>query len=311
MNAYRKYVDEQELHVLLSQTPSWGVDILTIGHNLHPANKAYPDHNHPNQYCFDWSEGRTLGEFQLVYIANGQGVFESHTVPPTLVEGGTAFLLYPGVWHRFKPNFETGWEELWVGFRGHFAEYLMRQECFKPEQSLIPIGFRSELLNVFTRLIDTLRYEGTAHQQIATCQIIQLLGLVYTSALMSDTSRNRQERIVHQVRYKVQGNWAQPIDFKQLAEQNNVSYVWLRKTFKEVMGVAPGQYHLNLKIDKAIQLLGETSLSISEIAFRTGFDSLFYFSRIFRKKTNLSPSEFRTRRLLIDAAKTGIDAPRN
>ena len=306
MNEYRKYFNEQQLDVLSTQTPSWGVDILTIGHNVHPARKAYPDHNHPNQYCFDWSEGRTLDEFQLVYIANGQGVFESQTIPPTLVEGGTAFLLYPGVWHRFKPSYETGWEELWVGFRGHYAEYLMRQECFSPEQSLMSISLRSELLNVFTRLLDTLKYEGTAYQQIATCQVIQLLGLVYTSALTSDTSRNRREQIVHQIRYKIQGAWAQPIDFKKLAEENNVSYVWLRKAFKEILGVAPGQYHLNLKIDKAVQLLGETNLSISEVAYQTGFDSLFYFSRIFRKKVALSPSEYRAKRLGASPERTAV-----
>ena len=304
MDLYRKYFNDQQLQALSGQTPSWGVDILTIGHNLHPANKGYPDPDHPNQYYFNWDEGRTLDEFQLVYIANGQGVFESQTIAPTLVEGGTAFLLYPGVWHRFKPSYDSGWEEFWVGFRGHYAEYLMRQECFDPEQSLMPIGFRSELLNVFTRLIDTLKYEGTAYRQIATCQVIQMLGLVYTSALMGDTSRNHREQIVHQVRYKVQGIWAQPIDFKKLAEENNVSYVWLRKAFKEVMGVAPGQYHLNLKIDKATQLLGESSLSISEVAYQTGFESSFYFSRIFRKKTGQSPSEYRTERVRASLEKT-------
>lgn len=297
MELYRKYFNEDQLQALSAQTPSWGVDILTIGHNLHQARKDYPDQNHPNQYYFDWREGRTLNEFQLVYIANGQGVFESQTIPPTLVEGGMAFLLYPGIWHRFKPSDETGWEEFWVGFRGHYAEYLTRQECFNSQQPLMSIGFRSELLNVFTRLIDTLKYEGTAYQQIATCQVIQLLGLVYTSALMNDTSRNRREQIVHQVRYKIQGIWDQPINFEELAKEKNVSYVWLRKAFKEVMGVAPGQYHLNLKIDKAIQMLEDTSLSVSEIAYQTGFESLFYFSRIFRKKTTMSPSEFRAKKV--------------
>lgn len=299
MKPYRKYFNDEQLSTLSAQSPSWGVDILTIGHNVHQAHKAYPDHNHPNEYCFDWSEGRKLDEFQLVYIANGQGVFESHSIQPTLVEGGTAFLLYPGVWHRFKPSYETGWEELWVGFRGHFAEYLMRQQCFDPEQSLIPISFRLELLNVFTRLVGTLKYEGTAYQQIATCQVIQLLGLVYSSVLSSDTSRNRREQIVHRVRYQIHGAWEQSIDFKELARESNVSYVWLRKAFKEVMGVAPGQYHLNLKIDMAIQMLQETEFSISEIAYRTGFESLFYFSRIFRKKTALSPSQYRAKELLL------------
>ncbi len=296
MELYRRYFDEVQLQALAGQTPSWGVDILTIGHNIHLPKKEYPDPNHPNQYCFDWNQGRTLDEFQLVYIANGQGVFESEYVSCTLVEGGTAFLLYPGVWHRFKPSYDTGWEEFWVGFRGHYAEYLMRQECFSPQLPLMRIDLRAELLNVFTRLTDTLKYEGIAYQQIATCQVIQLLGLVYTSALMGDSSRTQREQLVHQVRYQVQGNWNKEIDFKALAQEKNVSYVWLRKSFKEVMGVAPGQYHLNLKIEKAMQMLQETDLSVSEIAYQTGFESLFYFSRIFKKKADLSPTEFRAKR---------------
>ncbi len=297
MNTYRKYFDEKQLGDISTQSPSWGIDILTIGHNVHRARSQYPDHNHPNQYFFNWNEGRVLNEFQLVYITNGQGIFESRTTAPTLVEGGTAFLLYPGVWHRFKPSDGTGWEEFWVGFRGHYADYLMRQECFDPCRPLINISFRLELLSVFTRLIDTLKYEGTAYQQIATCQIIQLLGLVYSSALSSHTSQNRRQQIVYEVRYQVHGNWERSIDFKELAKERNVSYVWLRKAFKDVMGVAPGQYHLKIKIEKAAQMLQETDLTITEIAHRTGFESLFHFSRLFRKKTGVPPSQYRAKKL--------------
>lgn len=293
MVSYRKYFDDEQLDSLLTQTPSWGVDILTVGHNVHQPQKSYPDPNHPNQYYFDWEEGRTLNEFQLVYIANGQGVFESQLIPPTLVEGGMALLLYPGLWHRFRPSPDTGWEEFWVGYRGHYAEYLMRQECFDPQQPLMPINFRAELINVFTRLIDTLKYEGIAYQQIATCQVIQLLGLVYSSALLKDVSRNRKEQLVHQVRYHIQGAWNRPINFESIAKEMSVSYVWLRKVFKEVMDVAPGQYQLNLKMEKAGQLLLETDFSISEVAYQCGFESLFHFSRLFRKKTNLSPTQYR------------------
>ena len=66
--------------------------------------------------------------------------------------------------------------------------------------------------------------------------------------------------------------------------EKNVSYVWLRKAFKEVMGVAPGQYHLNLRLDKATQLLRETNLSVSEIAYQTGFRIAVLFFADFPKK---------------------------
>ncbi|AUD03376.1 hypothetical protein [Spirosoma pollinicola] len=77
MHSYRKYFTDLQLQQLIEAAPTWGVDIRTVGHNVHPPQKPYPDTNHPNHYYFDWEKGRILDEFQLVYIAHGKGVFET------------------------------------------------------------------------------------------------------------------------------------------------------------------------------------------------------------------------------------------
>ena len=293
MNTYRKYFNDEQLRELAASEPSWGVNIITVGHYVHEPYQTYPDPKHPQSHYFNWERGRRLKEFQMVYIANGGGVFEIENAAPVVVENGTLFLLFPDVWHRYKPLENTGLEEFWVGFNGHYAEYLMRQDCFKPETPLLNIGFNTEFLNIFIRLIDTVKYEGVAYTQISSCLVIQLLGLVYASALLSEKSRSRHAQIVREARYKIHQNWAEGVDLKALAMEQNVSYVWFRKAFKDIMGVAPGQYYLNLKIEKAAQMLKETNMTLSEIASKTGFESEFYFSRIFKKKMNVKPSDYR------------------
>ena len=67
----------------------------------------------------------------------------------------------------------------------------------------------------------------------------------------------------------------------------------LRKAFKNVVGVSPGQYVLNIKIQKAAQMLQETNLTISEIATKTGFENEFYFSRIFKSKMKATAGSYR------------------
>ena len=228
-----------------------------------------------------------------MYVAKGRGVYEGEGTGLVGVEAGTIMLLFPGVWHRYKPLQETGWEEFWVGFDGHFAEYLMRQECFDPQRPLIGVGFNAEFLDIFRRLIDVVKYEGVAFRQISSCLVIQMLGLVYSSALLKNQTRLRQEQIVQSIRFGIHENWEQTLDFQAIATAQNVSYEWLRKAFKSVTGTSPGQYLLNLKIEKAGQMLRETSLTIAEIAAKSGFESEFYFSRIFKKKTEQSPSEWR------------------
>lgn len=180
-----------------------------------------------------------------------------------------------------------------MGFEGHFAEYLMGQECFDPQKPLINIGFNAEFLNIFLRLIDTVKYEGVAFRQISSCLVIQMLGLVYASALMHGKTKLRQEQIIQAVRFKIHENWERNLDFEAIAAEQNVSYEWFRKTFKDVLGTSPGQYLLQLKIEKTGQMLRETSLTIAEIADKAGFESEFYFSRIFKKKMGQTPSAFR------------------
>jgi AraC-like DNA-binding protein len=293
MELYRKYFSSEQLEKLAEMQPNWGVNVLNVGHNIHPANKNYPDENHPNPYFFNWKKGRILKEYQLVYIASGSGIFKAGQVGEVSIDPGSVFLLFPDVWHTYKPVKEQGWEEYWVGFNGPYAEYLMKQECFNPDTPLIHIGFNTEFLNIFIRLVETLKIEGAAFSQIASCLTVQLLALVYASALLKEKPQNHKEHIINNIRFKIHDNLNKDITLKALAVQHNVSYTWFRKSFKQVVGISPGQYLLNLKLEKTCQMLKETDLTISEIAFSAGFISEFHFSTIFKKKIKMTPSLFR------------------
>ena len=299
MEQFRKYCDSRDF---LNGQPDWGVTVKNVGHNIHKPKTGYPDHQHPLPYCFDWEKGRVLNEFQVVYIANGHGEFESEGVMKTVVNAGTAFLLFPGEWHRYKPSADTGWEEFWVGYNGHYAAYLMGQDCFKTSSPFVHIGKDAELLNVFATLLETVKHEGVAHQQLASCLITQLLGLTYASAIMSDTDRQARNSVIHTARFKMHETTNRPIDLIALATELNVSYPLFRKSFKETIGTSPGQYHLNIRIKKACGLLRETALSVKEVSNQLGFETEFYFSRIFKIKTGIAPTQYRRGEKLNESA---------
>jgi AraC-like DNA-binding protein len=63
--------------------------------------------------------------------------------------------------------------------------------------------------------------------------------------------------------------------------------------FKKYTGVPPVQYHLDLKILRAKEMLLYTDKSVKEISYDLGFQSIYYFSRIFKNKLGVSPSEIR------------------
>ena len=82
---------------------------------------------------------------------------------------------------------------------------------------------------------------------------------------------------------------------EQLAQELGVSYSWLRHTFTAHTGLSPHQYLLEFRLVRARNLLTESELTIKEIATQTGFEDELYFSRLFRQKLALTPSQWRSR----------------
>jgi AraC family transcriptional activator of pyochelin receptor len=78
-----------------------------------------------------------------------------------------------------------------------------------------------------------------------------------------------------------------------LALEVGINSFKLRMGFKQLFKTTIHQYRLDLRLNIATKLLSETDLTISEIAYKTGFDSRDGFARCFRRKFQESPREWR------------------
>ena len=82
---------------------------------------------------------------------------------------------------------------------------------------------------------------------------------------------------------------------RRLARVSGVSEAHFARSFKEAFGLPPHRYLLTRRIERAAALLRDTELSITDIAFQTGWGSLGTFGRTFRDVTGESPGELRAR----------------
>ena len=82
---------------------------------------------------------------------------------------------------------------------------------------------------------------------------------------------------------------------RRLARVSGVSEAHFARSFKQAFGIPPHRYLLTRRIERAKALLRDTDLSITDIAFQTGWNSLGTFGRIFRDITGESPGELRVR----------------
>lgn len=273
----------------------WGMFVPTAGHTKIQPHTQYPPSQHPSGYHFSWRDGRVLQEFQLVYLTRGGGLFESAASRPQRVKAGNLFLLFPGVWHRYAPDQHTGWDEYWVGLDGDYPRRLVAKGFFSPRTPVLDPGHDESLLGLFTQVIELIRDEPPAYQQLAGALAMQILAQVLARIRLRDAGNPQADPIIRKAKCYLMENLDRSLDMEQVARDLHVGYSWLRHTFRRYTGLSPAQYHLQLRVKWASHLLSNSSASVKEVAARLGFESPYYFSRLFKKKTGLAPEAWRRR----------------
>ncbi|MCY1719546.1 AraC family transcriptional regulator [Prolixibacteraceae bacterium Z1-6] len=273
---------------------NWGLYLNVAGSATIKPGTLYPPIKHPSEYFFDWESGRILQEYQLNYITEGTGIFENKHGKFN-VKPGSLLLITPQVWHRYRPLIKTGWAENYIGFNGKIADELLKNKVFSSRQPVIQVGTKEEILDTYLKIIDLVEKERPGFQQIASGLVVQLLGYIVSFEKRKGLSGKPIAKVIEDIRFLMRQNVDKEIDLQELARQNNVGYSYFRKMFKKYTGVSPGQYHLQLRIIRAKELLVSTDKSIKEISLELGFQTIHYFSLIFKKKVGVNPSEFRKR----------------
>ncbi len=128
----------------------------------------------------------------------------------------------------------------------------------------------------------------------------KLLELIYH--LKKDSKRNqkinqtalkRENRFIQKAISYLNQNYQKEITLKKLGEITGYSPNHLQRIFTDVMGLSPQAYLEKLKIDHAKFFLSQNENTLADVAYKCGFSSQSYFSKLFKKHTLLTPSEFR------------------
>lgn len=91
----------------------------------------------------------------------------------------------------------------------------------------------------------------------------------------------------------IDNNLEKKITVEELADLLYLNKVYFSNSFTKSMGITPSQLIIEKKLSRAMQLLKNGNMTTKEIAFSLGFNDEAYFSRLFKKKTKLTPSQFR------------------
>jgi AraC-like DNA-binding protein len=131
----------------------------------------------------------------------------------------------------------------------------------------------------------------------------QLLGSLYFLELILMLSRylNKQRESVGQLGNKylvkainlIQANYCSGLSVSELAMECRISTRYLGKLFNSYLGLTPHQYCNALRLQKAVELLANSSIPVKEIAYTVGYSTPQYFSRVFKEEYGFSPKTYR------------------
>lgn len=285
----------------------WGLYVTGAGFERVRPGSPYPSEGHPASHDFAWNKGRVLREYAIVYLGGGAGQFQSAATGERSLVAGTAILLFPGVWHRYRPLRQTGWEEYWVCFAGEQAEQLQERGFIRPEEPLLTTGPDALIRRGFTTLLDRVRSDSLGFDQLHAASVWEILAAVL-SASQRQASGSRLHDQVRRAKLILEEQRDGLPVIADVAAAVGLSPSHLQHLFKEQTGLSPYQYHLQLKIHRAGELLRGSDLPVKQIAQILQFRSVYHFSTLFKKKTGVSPSGWRSRSQGGDALESADEA---
>jgi AraC-like DNA-binding protein len=270
----------------------WGLAINSVGYQSIAENEVYPPQGHPTRYLFDIRKGRTLDEYQLLYITKGQGVFFSESGGRHKVKEGEMFLLFPGERHTYRPDESTGWNEYWIGFNGRIMADWVKEGFFSKESPVFNVGLNEDLTSLYKRAIVIADSQEANYQQALSGIACNLVSMALYLSRNKDFSSSDISAQINSAKIAVHEN-VSTITPEELARLVCMSYSKFRKIFKEYTGFAPSQYIQEVRINMAKEMLTNTSRSIKEIAFELGYENKDYFFTAFRKVSGMTPGGYR------------------
>jgi AraC-like DNA-binding protein len=285
------------------ETMSWGIYVTGAGRAVVRPGEKYPPSGHPTLYQFDWSRGRTLPEFQLVLISDGAGEFESEATGHVRFEGVALFIVFPGVWHRFRPSPELGWSERWVSFNGEMVDQLFNVDLVTPSAAVMRPRDPNRLAVEFDEILDRIRRRSLGHPALLAFQALRVISDAVAQRVedaidSGNLPRSRagtycDDPIVQRALEIIWTHGHCPMSVSDIARQLPVTRRTLDRRFVEATGRSVLEEINACRLSRAKRLLTETELPVKMVAHLAGFNSTERMRVLFVERVGTSPTLYR------------------
>jgi AraC-like DNA-binding protein len=285
------------------------INVTGAGRFVSAPGDKYPPTGHPTLYNFEWRRGRTLPEFQILLFTDCAGEFESEATGLVQFKDSALMILFPGVWHRYRPMPERGWTERWLSFSGELVYRLFDFRLSGARLALTSPRDVDRMARDFDDLLNTIHTSpGTDPMllslkalrivvEAATCRLEDALS--YGAVAKDSNSYAKVDDTL--VREALEIIWSHshcPMSVNDIARQLPVTRRTLDRRFADAVGHSVLEEINNCRLSRAKRLLKATDLPVKIVAHLAGFSSAERMRVAFVENENTPPLAYRRKHSL-------------
>lgn len=239
-------------------------------------------------------EGRN--DYQLLYIAAGKGHFYfKGSKKATIVEKGNMVLFRPKEPQVYYYYAKDKTEVYWVHFTGWKVEQYLDSYDLPKKENVFFTGVSPDYPWIYNQIIKELQLQRANYDDVIKLFLHHILLTINRYIKEGKQAKNETISDIERAVHYFNENYNKAISIEQYAQEHLMSVNWFIHSFGEVMQIPPMQYVVSLRIAAAKGYLEKSNKNVGEIAGIVGYDNPLYFSRLFKKHTGMTPTEYKRR----------------
>jgi AraC-like DNA-binding protein len=270
--------------VFSDPAPSLGIQLRSVGWEKQTST----------DYNWDGMKRRETQTLLFQYTLNGCGEMELPDRTIQLEREQALLVRIPGEHRYYLPEQSSSWEFVYMMIRGSAIPELWPQleldstagvHRFALDHPLIKFLIHAYKQAANRTIVDSYQASAIAYQF--------MMELLRSDFSYSEQQEGAADRIQLAIDY-MQEHYAELNGLEDIGQSAGLSKYHFTRLFHKTTGLTPIQYLTNVRMEKSAELLRFTEWSVEDIARMIGYANGNYFCKIFRKRTGLSPGEFRS-----------------
>lgn len=234
------------------------------------------------------------GDYQLIYISSGRAHFyfdgEEKIIPK-----GNMVLFRPKETQMYYLYADDKPETYWVHFSGSDVDILLDYYQMPRDENVFFTGTSPDYQWLFRQMIQELQLQRANYEDFLNINLRHIFLLINRYLKEGNDVGTEMLDEVERATHYFNEHYNEPIVIEDYAKERAMTVNWFTQSFKKVTKVTPMQYILSLRITNAMNLIDNTDYNMTQIADAVGYNNSMYFSRIFKKHTGMTPTEYKKR----------------